>query len=189
MNDTTIAIVIIAIGIIALVALGWYLWARSRSRELRTRFGPEYDRTVSEAGRTEGEKSLMDRRKRVERYDLRPLSAQQRVVFLRRWEEVQARFVDDPQGSISAAQDLVDDVLRERGYPVGDERRTEEDVSVESAVVVDHYRQAREIARRSRDGEASTEDLRIGFQHYREMFENLLEGGAPVAAESRAPAR
>ena len=138
MNDTTIAILIIVIGVLALSALGWYLWARSRSRGLRARFGPEYDRTVSEAGRSEGEKRLVDRRKRVERYDLRPLPTQQRVLFLRRWEEVQARFVDDPEGTISAAQELVDEVLRERGYPVGDEQRTEEDVSVESPVVAWH---------------------------------------------------
>lgn len=183
MNDTTLAIVIIVSALIV-GGLAWFLWTRTRSRGLRQSFGPEYDRAVSKAGRTEGEKKLNERRKRVEEYDLHPLAANDRIRFLKRWDEVQARFVDDPQTATSDAQGLVDDVMEARGYPIGDIQRQQEDVSVESPGVVSHYRRAREIARRNEAGEASTEDLRQAIQHYRSLFQNLLEGGGARVEEA-----
>ena len=180
MDDTTIAIVVILIGAVILAGLGWFWYRRSRSRSLRESFGPEYERTVAKTGRSEGEKLLNERRKRVERYDLHPLPADDRVRFLKRWDDVQARFVDDPQAAISDAQKLVDEVMEARGYPTGDAQRQQEDVSVESPLVVSRYREARRIASRNEAGEASTEDLRLAIQHYRALFQTLLESGATV---------
>jgi hypothetical protein len=182
MNDTTLAIVIIVSALIV-GGLAWFLWTRTRSRGLRESFGPEYERAVSKDGRSEGEKRLSERRKRVEEYDLRPLAANDRVRFLKRWDEVQARFVDDPQAAISDAQGLVDEVMEARGYPIGDVQRQQEDVSVESPEVVTHYRRARDIARRNDAGGASTEDLRLAIQHYRSLFQTLLEGGGTRVKE------
>jgi hypothetical protein len=177
MDERTIAILIVLAGALILVGLAWYWVTRSRSRRLKETFGPEYERTVTRDGRAEGEKLLDQRRKRVEQYDLHPLPAEDRVRFLRRWDEVQGRFVDDPEAAIAQAQSLVDEVMEERGYPVGDARRQQEDISVENPAIVSHYREAREIAGRSDRGDASTEDLRIAIQHYRALFQNLLEGG------------
>ena len=185
MDDTTIAILITIAGALVLVGLGWYLITRSRSRKLRDSFGPEYDRVVSKSGRSEGEKRLDERRKRVAEYDLHPLSADDRVRYVRRWDEVQARFVDDPNAAVGDAQHLVDDVMEARGYPVGDIQRQQDDVSVEDPGVVGHYRRVREIARRNDAGEASTEDLRLATQHYRALFESLLEGGGARAGTPR----
>ena len=185
MDDTTIAILIILAGALILVGLGWYLITRSRSRNLKESFGPEYDRVVSKSGRSEGEKRLDERRKRVAEYGLHPLSADDRVRYVRRWDEVQARFVDDPNAAVGDAQHLVDEVMEARGYPVGDIQRQQEDVSVESPGVVGHYRRAREIARRNDAGQASTEDLRLAMQHYRTLFESLLEGGGTRAGKPR----
>ena len=182
MDTTTLAIVIIVAALIV-GGLAWFLWMRSRSRALRESFGPEYDRAVSKAGRSEGEKLLDERRKRVAEYDLHPLAADDRVSFIRRWDEVQARFVDDPEGAISEAQHLVDEVMEARGYPTGDAQRQQEDVSVESPGVVAHYRRARDIARRKDAGEATTEDLRLAVQHYRALFQTLLEGGGARVEE------
>jgi hypothetical protein len=123
MDTTTLAIVIIVAALIV-GGLAWFLWMRSRSRALRESFGPEYDRAVSKAGRSEGEKLLDERRKRVAEYDLHPLAADDRVSFIRRWDEVQARFVDDPAGAISEAQHLVDELMEARGYPTGDAQRS-----------------------------------------------------------------
>ena len=177
MENSTLAIVVIAVAAILVLAMAWFFWNRMRSRRLKESFGPEYDRVVSKSGRSEGEKHLDERRKRVEKYDLHPLSADDRVRYVRRWDEVQARFVDDPNAAVGDAQHLVDEVMEARGYPVGDIRRQQEDVSVENPGVVGHYRRAREIARRNEAGEASTEDLRLAMQHYRALFESLLEGG------------
>jgi len=183
MDDSILAIVAFAVVAVIVIALAWFLWTRTRSRRLKESFGPEYDRVVSKAGRSAGEKRLDERRKRVEEYDLHPLSADDRVRFVRRWDEVQARFVDDPEAAVSEAQHLVDEVMQARGYPVGDIQRQQEDVSVENPGVVNHYRRARDIARRSQAGEASTEDLRLAMQHYRALFESLLEGGGARVEE------
>lgn len=183
MDDTTLTILIIAGGILILAALGWVLWTRSRSRRLKESFGPEYDRQVSKAGRSEGEKRLDERRKRVAEYQLRTLAPNDRVDFIRRWDVIQASFVDDPKAAIADAQHLVDEVMDARGYPVGDAQRQQEDVSVESPGVVADYRRARDIARRSDAGEASTEDLRQALQHYRSLFHTLLEGGGAQVVE------
>lgn len=185
MNDSTLAIVVFAVGAIVVLALAWFLWTRTRSRRLQDSFGPEYDRVVSKSGRSEGEKRLDERRKRVEKYDLHPLSADDRVGYVRRWDEVQARFVDDPNAAVGDAQHLVDEVMEARGYPVGDIQRQLEDVSVENPGVVGHYRRAGDIARRNEAGDASTEDLRLAMQHYRALFESLLEGGGPRAGKPR----
>ncbi|HET7692659.1 MAG TPA: hypothetical protein VFM44_06200 [Gemmatimonadota bacterium] len=188
MDDTTFAIVIILAGVFILAALGWYWMTRSRSRRLTEAFGPEYERVVKREGRAEGEKLLDERRKRVEKYELHPLPAEARVRFLKRWDEAQSRFVDDPEAAIADAQRLVDEVMESRGYPIGDPQRQQEDISVENPAVVSHYREARLIARRSDAGDASTEDLRIAIQHYRALFQTLLEGGGAAVVEDRVEA-
>lgn len=173
--DPLILIAVI-VGVALVAAAGWYLWQRRRSEELRARFGPEYERTVSEAGdRREAEAELVRRQERVEHLQIRPLIAEQRGGYVQQWRTVQARFVDDPKGAVSDADLLVEDVMKARGYPVADFDQRAADLSVHHPRVVDNYRAARDIARRHRRGEASTEDLRQAMVHYRELFEDLLE--------------
>jgi hypothetical protein len=49
-----------------------------------------------------------------------------------------------------------------------------EDLTVDHANVVHHYRAAREIAIRHSRNAASTEELRQALVHYRELFADLL---------------
>ena len=49
------------------------------------------------------------------------------------------------------------------------------DISVDHPRVVSNYRAAREIAARSEQGKATTEELRKAVVYYRELFEELLE--------------
>jgi hypothetical protein len=62
-----------------------------------------------------------------------------------------------------------------RGYPMGDFEQRAADVSVNHADVVSNYRAAHEIARKSKAGNADTEDLRQAMVHYRSLFTDLLE--------------
>jgi hypothetical protein len=169
----------IVIGVVvAIVVLGVLVSAlrTRRTRSLQDRFGREYDRTVDKAGgRREAEQELREREKRHDELELRPLSQDARERYLQEWQATQGRFVDDPTGAVSEADDLVQRVMRERGYPVDDFEQRVEDISVEHPDLVEKYRTANGIARASERGEASTEDLRHSVRHYHALFVELLE--------------
>ena len=171
-----VTIVAVVVGVLVLALLGWYVWQRQRSEALRTRYGPEYERTVTQVGdKRRAESELVKRQERVAQLDISPLSAEQRNGYMQQWRAVQARFVDDPKGAVTDADRLVEDVMKTRGYPISDFDQRAADLSVHHPRVVDNYRAARDIAHRHRRGEATTEDLRQAMVHYRGLFEDLLE--------------
>lgn len=173
-NQLMIIVVVIAFLVIAVAA--YLAMRRRRSLRLRERFGPEYDRVVRHEGDVrKGEGVLEFREKRRERFELRTLSPVDRSSFEQRWDEVQARFVDDPKGAVTVADSLVMEVMQARGYPVGDFEQRASDISVDHPLVVENYRSAHEIALRHNRGQASTEDLRKAMVHYRTLFQELLE--------------
>jgi hypothetical protein len=169
---------IVSAVVVAIVVLGILATAlrTRRSRSLQDRFGREYDRTVDKAGgRREAEQELREREKRHDELELRPLSQDVRERYLQQWQVTQGQFVDDPTGAVSKADDLVQRVMRDRGYPVDDFEQRAADISVEHPDLVEKYRTANGIARASERGEASTEDLRHSVRHYRALFVELLE--------------
>jgi hypothetical protein len=169
--------IVIAV-VAAIVLLGVVLNAARarRTRVLRDRFGNEYDRAVEQAGgRRDAERELRDREKRHEDLDIRPLSPESRDRYARRWQSTQTRFVDDPTGAVVEADQLVQQVMKERGYPTEDFDQRVGEISVAHPQVVEKYRTATGIARASERGEASTEDLRQSLRHYRALFAELLE--------------
>ncbi len=70
-----------------------------RSKRLRTRFGPEYSRVIGETGnKTQAEAKLEKLERRVERFELRPLTPVVLGEFcVAGWQKIQSRFVDDPK--------------------------------------------------------------------------------------------
>jgi hypothetical protein len=189
----TWAWIVIAVGAVVLVALlaAAFLMRRRTSR-LRTRFGPEYERAVQQRGRRGAEAELGSRLERRQQLDIRPLSATAREHYRESWTRVQAEFVDDPAGAVGDADQLVHSAMRERGYPMDDFEQRAADVSVDHPQVVERYRSAHGIARKSADGDATTEDLRQAMKHYRALFDELLEDAEdqPLARDSdeQAPA-
>jgi hypothetical protein len=172
MDPKIVIIAIVAIVVIAAVA---FLLARKRrTAALRERFGPEYERTVREHG-TKAESMLTQRVKRVEKFRIRELAADERERFVSEWRSVQTRFVDDPNGAVSSADDLVSRLMAARGYPMSDFDQRAADISVDHPRVVDNYRAGHEIALRHRRGEATTEDLRNALIYYRSLFDELLQ--------------
>jgi ABC-type nickel/cobalt efflux system permease component RcnA len=169
--------ILIAVAAVVIVAIaGWLAWEKRRTGQLKSRFGPEYDRTVSESGgRRKAESELDSRRKRRQQLDIRPLSAASRQRYLERWRSTQARFVDAPGDAIRDADALVIAVMTERGYPMDDFEQQSADVSVDHPHVVENYRAAHGISLANDHGKASTEDLRQGMVDYRALFEELLE--------------
>lgn len=169
----------VVIAVAAIVVIGLLAWAATRKRrtdQLRDRFGPEYERTVGEAGdRRTAESDLLDRQKRREELDIRPLQPAARERYTTSWQETQRRFVDAPADAVREADALVSQVMRERGYPIDDFEQRAADISVDHPHLVENYRSARAIAERSGSGKAGTEDLRQALVHYRALFDELLE--------------
>ena len=167
--------VLIALVLVAVVV--WLAMRERRSRTLRERFGPEYQRTVETTdSKRDAEAELSARAKRRDDLDIRPLPAAARERYLDEWRQVQGRFVDDPEGAVRDADMLIQSAMRDRGYPVDDFEQRSADVSVDHPRVVENYREGHRLADASARGDGSTEDLRRAMQHYRTLFEELVEG-------------
>jgi len=174
--DTWIWIVIIVAVVVVLALVALSTMRTRRTRDLKEGFGPEYDRTVDDAGsRRRAEAELAERRQHREELDIRPLSPGARERYSSAWQTTQARFVDDPGSAVTEADRLVQEVMPERGYPTDDFDQRSADISVDHPHLVENYRAAHEISLRNDRGEASTEDLRQSLVHYRSLFEQLLE--------------
>src|SRR5688572_1458747 len=180
MNNEMMMIIAVVVVAVALVLGMWLLARRRRTAALRARFGPEYDRAVQSA-RTpaEAERELQQRQARVEALPIRELSREDADRFAATWRSVQAQFVDEPRRAVIEADRLIGDVMRSRGYPVDDPGRRLDDLSVDHAHVINHYRAGREIVARHERGQASTEDLRQAMVHFRALFDELVAGVRP----------
>ena len=88
---------------------------------------------------------------------------------------MQAEFVDNPGGAVASADQLIQGVMSDRGYPVDDFESRAADVSVDHPHVVDNYRQGHRLVASSAGGQTSTEELRQAMCHYRALFEELVE--------------
>jgi hypothetical protein len=169
--------VLIAIGIVVVLALvAWSAYGARRRKGLQEHFGPEYDRTVADApSRREAESELTERQKRRDELQIRPLAPESRDRYMSRWHNTQAKFVDEPEGAVGEADSLIQEVMRERGYPVQDFDQRSADLSVDHPDVISNYRAAHGISVANQRGKASTEDLRTAMVHYRALFTELLE--------------
>ncbi len=190
-TGTVVFIVVIAlvvIGAIAAVAL-----SAARRRQLQQRFGPEYDRLVQEHdSRLKAEAELARRQRRVSKLDIQPLEPAAQARYAQEWATIQEQFVNAPTGAVGQAQSLVVAVMRDRGYPAGDQDQLLADLSVDHAAFVDHYRSAADLSERAVSGQPSTEDLRRAMIHYRALFQDLLgepatgdPSGDPAGADDR----
>jgi hypothetical protein len=83
------------------------------------------------------------------------LSADDGEGFKQRWEQIQVRFVDEPQASVKQADDLVQELMQRLADNFAQER-------------------SRLDQQWERGEEASTEDLRTALQQYRSFFRRLL---------------
>ncbi len=182
MNTSSIIIVVlVAILIVALIAAIIRVGAQ---RQLRQRFGDEYDRVVDEKGGRRAAAAELRRRQRSHAaLELRDLTPEQIEGYRSRWSAAQARFIDDPVGAVRDAGELVTLVVTDRGYPAGDYDDRLSHLSVEHAPALPHYRAAHDVGERNDAGQATTEELRQAMVDYRATIDHLLgEGSLPAAA-------
>jgi hypothetical protein len=185
---TIVALVAVAIvfAVTALVAM--QRRARLRRAALKERFGPEYDRAVEQLGNpARAERELAYRAERVDHFRFHDLSAADRRLFTESWRSIQLKFVDEPAVAVTSANELINQVMRARGYPVEHFEQRVADLSVEHPNVIQHYRAAHELSRSVHNGTVDTEQLRQALVHYRMLFTDLLQegAGAPVPLDYR----
>jgi hypothetical protein len=183
-SNPTVVAVICAVVLVIVLAIVWVVTRqrnRRRTDELRARFGSEYDLALREYGsRSKAEAALLDRVNRVSRMTIRPLTETERERFLEEWETIQARFIDHPRGAVTEADELINSIIKERGYEGGPFDRRIADLSVNHATLVEPYRRANAVTVGAGRNEATTEELRSAMLLYRALIEELLQGDAPV---------
>jgi hypothetical protein len=174
-DSQTLMIVGVGAVVLLLVLAAWYYTSRRQRVNLRERFGPEYERTVEAVGVERADSLLRARADRVSRFNLHKLTHEQVSAFAREWRRIQSRFVDDPDGAVGEADQLVTQVMTARGYPLEEFERRAADLSVDHPVVVQNYRTARTLALRRQRGDAGTEEMRQAVVNYRALVDELLE--------------
>ena len=198
MDTSTIIALVLAVGVVVVLAIAaaiLFYMQKQRTKQLRSKFGAEYNRAVrAEGDAKQAEQVLQERQKRVEKLNIKPLSVEERDNFAQSWEREQAHFVDEPAIALDNADRLVKEVMNVRGYPVDDFEQRVADVSVDHPAVVQNYRIAHAIAVRGQSEEVSTEKLREAMIHYRALFADLLHDGGiqpvrQVMVDDRAKAR
>lgn len=174
----TITVVVVVVVVVAVVAgiVAFFLARRRSSSHLQERFGPEYERTVDEAGdRRTAEKDLKQREKRRSQFEVRPLSSASVSRYREDWNSIQRGFVDEPGHAVEQADRLVVQMMRESGYPVDEFEQRADDISVDHPEVSQNYREAHRVAVAQAQGQADTEQLRQAVTSYRRLVDALLE--------------
>ena len=131
-------LVLIAVSVAAVAALGWFAFRRRRFESLPSRVGAEAEQT------SEGVLDLAE--PEADQFEIRPLGRIAHHRFSEEWASVQAMFVEDPSGAVEQAHGLVDDVMRARGYPVGDFEDRAAEVAIGHPTVVENYPEAKALA-------------------------------------------
>ena len=176
MNTNYIIIGVVLVLVVLVAIINVLSSRRQRSKGLKEKYGPEYDRIVQTTGdEKKAQAELEQRQKHVETLNIRPLSTSESERYLAEWKAIQAKFVDQPGQATVEADALIKEVMRLRGYPVSDFEQRAADLSVNYPALVSNYRLAREIAIKNEQKMANTEELRQAFIYYRSLFDELLK--------------
>ncbi|MDW4906144.1 hypothetical protein RB628_12545 [Streptomyces sp. ADMS] len=189
--STGVLIVLIAIAILVAVVVGAVALNRRAAgshgpRNLKRRFGPEYERVVS---RHDGDTKAADHElaERVERHgDLRerPLEPAERERFAARWTAAQERFVESPQEAVAEADLLLAELAGARGFPDGGQY--EEQFAALSVHHAQHVHGYRRVHRAAHENQADTEEMRTAMIEARAFFDDLVHPGEEPRPKSRS---
>lgn len=171
-EELTTFLIILAV-VLIVFAIIWFAMRRRKTAALRDRFGEEYDRTVGDVGgRSDAERNLEAREKRVSDLRIRPLTIEERDRFAGEWKDVKALFVDSPQEAVLRGDRLLGQMMETRGFPMADFDRRYEDLTVNHGEVARHYREGHDIA--GKRDQATTEEMRRALNHYERLYDELV---------------
>jgi hypothetical protein len=100
----------------------------------------------------------------------------------RRTRNLKQTFGTEYERAVQAAGKV--ELMQERGYPVEEFDQRAADISVDHPDLVQSYRAAHEVSTRTGRGTASTDDLPIALQRYRDMFMELLGARERVSSDA-----
>jgi hypothetical protein len=182
---------IVIIAVIVIAAVVFLVVGRGRiradgGRGLKHRFGPEYDRAVTDHnGDTKAaEQELGERVKQHGSLQEQPLSPETRAQYRAQWTDVQEQFVESPQKAVTAADALLAALARDRGFPDGE--RFDDQIaalSVHHAAHVHGYRSVHTAAH----GQGDTEEMREAMVDARSLFETLVTEQTGDVDQHRPP--
>ena len=174
-TNTTQLVLVAVIFLIIGVVIAMAMMRAQRTKRLRERFGPEYERAMNEMGdKRQAEDELDARLAHVNTLKIRPLTAEEVNRYALEWQKTQTEFVDEPLTALQKADRLIREVMKTRGYPVEDFEQRAADISVDYPELVTDYRGLHLIAIKEKDEEVSTEEMRQAMVHGRALFENLI---------------
>lgn len=172
-------IILIALTVIPILIIGGFLGIvfdrRQRTKKLQQKFGTEYELALQELGnKHQAEQELTARIDRVKALDIRPLSPEETKIFTSKWQAAHIEFVDEPLNAVQNADQLINQVMTAKGYPVKDFEQQAADISVDYPSLVTDYRGLHKIAVMEWDEDVSTEEMRQAMVHGRNLFEKLM---------------
>jgi len=187
MSGGLIAGIVVIVLLVLVAAVAATRGPRFRTRRLRRGFGAEYDRAVARNGgdARAAERELERARGRWSGLDRRPVAPEVRERYELSWAHVQERFVEAPSEALAEGRGLLDQALRERGYPVGSTDETALALAVHDPGAAERYRAGAEAGGNAaaRDGAAEdgasaprtdTEALREALLRTRELLGEVL---------------
>ena len=173
--NTTQLVLVAVVFLIVGVVIAMAVMRAQRTKRLKERFGPEYDRLMNEMGdKRKAEDELDARVAHVNTLDIRQLTAEEVNRYALEWQKIQTEFVDDPLIALQKGDRLIREVMKARGYPVDDFEQRAADISVDYPELVTDYRGMHMIAVKEADDKVTTEEMRQAMVHGRALFENLV---------------
>ena len=183
-TNTTQLVLVAVIFLVIGGVLAMAVMRAQRTKRLKERFGPEYDRAVNEMGdKRQAEDDLDARLAHVNTLNIRPLTPEEVNRYALQWQKTQTEFVDEPLTALQKADHLIREVMKARGYPVEDFEQRAADISVDYPELVTDYRGLHMIAVKEADDKVSTEEMRQAMVHGRALFENLVSTSTSTQEE------
>ncbi|MFI5758642.1 hypothetical protein [Streptomyces sp. NPDC051569] len=175
MSVITLAILGAAVAIITALLLARPA-RQAGTRELRRRFGPEFDRVSALHGgdaRAAG-RELGERLRRFHGLRIQTLPVARREQYAAQWDGLQEQFIDCPGAVATRADQLLSRLATDLGFPADPRDLQFAALSVHHPERVEDGRLLHAAARRAEAGEADAEAMRTAMVAGRALFDRLV---------------
>lgn len=121
---------------------------------------------------------LIEREEPQQLLETHPLRDEVRDRYVRAWDAIEPLFADDPEIALRETDRLLQNAMRDCGYPTGDFGRVNDEVTAEQLEVLESYRAGHRVTVKGETTmleESEIARARAGFQ---DVFDRLLAATA-----------